>query len=126
MLTSTDLALWRAETEREMCDTCTIQRGTESTNSYGDVTYGSFVDHLTGQVCRWWEVQSTGEQPGTPRTIITAESYLSLPVGTDVTENDQVTLVTDASGTDVVSTTRNITSIRQTWTEMILTLEEVR
>ena len=66
-----------------------------------------------------------GETPGVPRSTVTVNRMLALPIGTDVTDDDQVTLVTDASGETPVTTAQNITAIQETSVEVILTLEEV-
>lgn len=79
--------------------TCTVERNTAAgTDSWGNPEPPGWTAHLAGQPCRFW-TEAGREAVADTTTIVVVETMrLLLPVGTDVTEQDRVSAVTDAGG----------------------------
>lgn len=113
---------------------CTIQRASAaSTDPYGETTYGPAADHLVDQPCQFWTdlgvggaVVRSGETITDLRNVIGVSYRMRLPAGTDVTEKDVVTAVTNNAGESLITNPLNIQSINNDGLGLLLTLTETR
>lgn len=117
----------RRTIERTFTDLCTIQRRPSlGTNDiYNEPQYGPFANHLTEQKCQFWWERTGGEERAPQRDIIRRAPRMLLPIGTDVTEGDVVTLVLNQLGETVLDKTANILLITNDGTALDLSLEVV-
>lgn len=111
--------------------TCTTQRREQTgTNPYDEPEYGDWVNHLIKQHCRYWHGRSgggqrAGERWADNRQIELYQHHLLVPVGTDVTEADIVSQVTNQLG-EVIAGNLNIRAVVYGTTGTRLDCEEVR
>lgn len=121
------MTITRQAARVRMTHRCTIQRdGQSGTDDYGQPDAPSWADHLTSQACRYYE-GATGrevEEPG--KTAVIYEPRLLLPHGTDVTEEDRVTAITDRQSNALISETVGIRQVIDHPTQLTVILETVR
>lgn len=78
----------------------TIQRDTGTVDNWGDQTGPNWTDHLPDVPCRAW-TNGGIESVEDDRTAVIEDRRISLPIGTDITEKDRVTSVTDTAGNTI-------------------------
>lgn len=78
---------------------CTTQRSGAGTDDWGNPAAPVWVDHLTDLPCRVWA--SAGREAVTDNTTVVVVEDLRLlcPLDSDVTETDQVSIVTSRGDT---------------------------
>lgn len=78
----------------------TIQRdGAAGSDDWGNPAEPDWQDHLTELSCRAW-FNAGKELAGTVNAVV-EDRRMIIPVGTDVTEADRVTAVTDRQGNPI-------------------------
>lgn len=110
-----------------MTHRCTVQRdGQAGTDDWGQPDVPSWANHLTDQACRYSE-GATGrevEEPG--KTAVVYEPRLIFPHGTDVTEKDRITAITDRLSVALINETVHIRQVIDHPTQLTAILETVR
>lgn len=76
---------------------CVIERNGATTDNWGDSTGPGWAPHLSDVPCRAWT--TGGSEPvDDNRTVVIEDRRISMSIGTDITEKDQVQSVTDLAG----------------------------
>jgi hypothetical protein len=93
-LVGTRLSLTHLTTTRRDANAAT-------SNDWGQPDTPNWQDHITNLVCRYW-VTAGQEQATNTSTVVVEDMRLIVPLGTDVTERDQLGDITDR-GTVIVT-----------------------
>lgn len=113
---------------RRMTHRAAIYRTTETKDAWGAPKKGTPEVHIASQPCYWYQPflrsYGAGEQQG-QRNVNIYTYQLMVPLGTDITERDQVQGVVDRRGTALTSATMEVIQVARHKTHLILTLEEV-
>lgn len=73
---------------------CTIQRDSATVDDWGDSSGPGWANHLTDVPCRAWT--NGGAEPVDDEVVAVIEDRrISMSLGTDITEKDQVVSVTE-------------------------------
>lgn len=78
---------------------CTIERGTSSTDEWGNPGPPTWSAHISDQPCRAWATAGREVVTDTTTVVVVEDVRLILPLGTDVTEADRIASVTYRGGT---------------------------
>lgn len=107
---------------------CSIAR--DANAGGGDTPWGSdgppdWQPHITDLPCRVW-TNAAREPTETQKTFVVEDRRLAIPLGTDVTEADQLTSVTDVAGNVIYPGPMNITGVLTYHDHLELLVEQVR
>lgn len=105
---------------------CTIERKTSpGPDGWGGPKAGEWAEHLTGLPCNAWS-EAAREPVDDDRTAAFEDRRLSVPLGTDVTEEDRVLVVTDRRGRTVMGGPMGIEGILTTGDHLELIVQVIR
>lgn len=103
---------------------CTIQRDAAAADSWGGTATPDWQDSATNVPCR--AVEEAGREPvDKDRTVVILDRRLLVPLGTDVTERDRISSITER-GTDLLDGPVNIEAVLTRRTHLELLLQKVR
>lgn len=107
----------------------TVQRDTATgTDAFGLPNAATFTAHIASLPC--WVWTRTGREAereviDNTKTAILADHNMMVPLGTDITELDQVTAIKDRLGRNIIANTMRIHSVIRRKTHLDCRLEEV-
>lgn len=102
-----------------------FQRDGATVDDWGDSTGPGWATHLTGIPCRAWT--NGGQEPVTDdRTAVIEDRRISVPISTDVTEQDRVEKVTDTAGNTIFEGPMEIEAVLRHTDHLELLVKRIR
>lgn len=103
----------------------TVLRDTGTRDSWGDPTGPAWVEALADVPCRAWT--NGGREPiADDRVAVVEDRRISVALGTDITEADRVSAVTDAAGREVFDGPMSVSVVLRHSDHQELLVERVR
>jgi len=113
-------------TRNRMMHRALVQRDTTATtDAYGQPDVPTWTTHIPAQPCYFWEPSAQrGEQRGERNADLYSQRLL-VPLGTDITEEDRISGISDRRGRTVSDGVFGITQIVRKPDHLLLALEAV-
>jgi hypothetical protein len=125
-MSASQISHMRLGLERRMRWRCTIQRNTAGKDAYNNTLPPAWNDLTADVPCYVWQGAGKGETQ-TANILATLDSWnLMVSAGTDVTEADRISLITDAYGDQWNRSTLNIRGVEQRDTHLLIVAEEAK
>ena len=103
-----------------------VQRdGASGTDGFGQPNAASWASHLSSLACWVW-TPSEREVVDGAKTATIGSHKMIVPRGTDITEDDRITAITDRRASTIIGNTMRILSVVDRGNHLALDIEELR